>query len=272
MKRIFEAIKEEIAEAIFPSNIYCICCGSLIDRSRPYALCDVCIKKFHWITGRTCDKCGKALPDTYKGRLCYDCMRLDHSFDKGFSCLTYGLHEREVLLDHKYNGKGYLAAKFGDILYDRISCEDIAPDVIIPVPISAGREKTRGYNQSALMARQLSKRWGVAVDEGVLVMRKDTTLLRSLNPADRRLMLEGAFEVSGREKGGHKGDARGNEKPDPRIDGKCVLLIDDVYTTGATADTCAKVLKDAGAAVVYVLTLTSGGNRRPGEEDDRRIG
>lgn len=251
MKRIFETIKDGIAEAIFPSNIYCICCGSLIDKSRPYALCDLCVKKFHWITGRTCEKCGKALPDTYRGKLCYDCMRIDHVFEKGFSCLTYGLHEREVLLDLKYNGRGYLAAKFGDILYDRISCEDIHPDVIIPVPISAGRLKKRGYNQSALMARQLSKRWGVPIDEGTLVRRKDTMLLRSLNPADRRLALDGAFEVTA----------------NSRLAGKEVLLIDDIYTTGATVDICSSVLMDAGAAKVYVLTLASGGNRRPQQDE-----
>lgn len=251
MKNIIETIKEGFAEAIFPSNIYCICCGSLIDKSRPYALCDLCVKKFHWITGRTCEKCGKALPDTYRGRMCYDCMRIDHAFERGFSCLIYGLHEREVLLDLKYNGKGYLAAKFGDILYDRISCEDIHPDVIIPVPISAGRLKKRGYNQSALMARQLSKRWGVTIDEGILVRRRDTTLLRSLNPADRRLALDGAFEVI----------------TNSRLAGKEVLLIDDIYTTGATVDICSSVLMDAGAAKVYVLTLASGGNRRPHQDE-----
>ena len=248
MKRIFESIKERIIEAIFPSNIYCICCGSLIDKSRPYALCDICVKKFHWITGRTCEKCGKALPDTYRGRFCYDCMRIEHDFDKGFSCLTYGLHEREVLLDHKYNGKGYLAAKFGDILYDRISCEKITPDVIIPVPISAGRLKKRGYNQSALMAAQLSKHWGVPVNVDVLARKRETTLLRSLNPEERKLALEGAFKIKG----------NGN-----KLLGKCVLLIDDIYTTGATVDTCAAVLKAAGVEKVYVLTLMSGGNRRP---------
>lgn len=253
MKKIFETIKDEIAEAIFPSNIYCICCGSLIDKSRPYALCDLCIKRFHWITGRTCEICGKALPETYRGSRCYDCMRIEHRFEKGFSCLTYGLHEREVLLDHKYNGKGYLAAKFGDMLYDRITCENITPDVIIPVPISAGRMKKRGYNQSALMARRLSKRWGVPVDETVLVRQKDTKLLRSLNPADRRLALTGAFKVK--------------EALSDRLDGKIVLLVDDIYTTGATADTCADVLLGAGAAKVYLLTLASGGNRRPSDEE-----
>ena len=257
MKRIFETIKDGIAEAIFPSNIYCICCGSLIDRSRPYALCDLCVKKFHWITGRTCEKCGKALPDTYRGRFCYDCIRIDHVFEKGFSCLVYGLHEREVLLDFKYNGKGYYGAKFGDILYDRMACETIEPDVIIPVPISTGRMKKRGYNQSALMARRLAKRWGVPIDEGILIRQKDTQLLRSLNPADRRLALADAFAINA------KGTASGKQAIDERLKCKTVLLVDDIFTTGATVDTCSKVLLDAGAAKVYVLTLASGGNRRP---------
>lgn len=248
MKGILEKTKDVVCEAVFPSNIYCMCCGSLIDRSRPYALCDLCVKKFHWINGRTCDKCGKALPDTYRGRMCYDCMTFEHHFDKGYSCLTYGLHEREVLLDHKYNGKGYMAMKFGDILYDRISCENLSPDVIIPVPISAGRMKKRGYNQSALMARRLSRLWQVPVDEKALVRKKETQLLRSLNPADRRLALAGAFELS------LKGTAAVRDKE--------VMLIDDIYTTGATVDSCSKILKEAGASKVYVLTLASGGNRR----------
>ncbi len=262
MKKILKKMLSAFDEALFPSNIYCICCGSLIDKSRPYALCDLCIKKFHWITGRSCDKCGKALPDTYKGRLCYDCMRIDHAFEKGFSCLTYGLYEREVLLDFKYNGKSYYGAKFGDILYDRMACETIEPDVIIPVPISAKRMKKRGYNQSALMAAQLSKRWGVPMDDAILARRKDTQLLRSLNPADRRLALAEAFAVDA------KGAASGKHGEDERLRGKKVLLVDDIFTTGATVDTCAKVLLDSGADKVYVLTLASGGNRRPDIEED----
>lgn len=262
MMKGWKGLKSAIDEAIFPSNIYCICCGSLIDRSRPYALCDVCVKKFHWINGRTCEKCGKALPDTYRGRLCYDCMAHSHYFEKGFSCLTYGLYERKVLLEHKYSGKGYLANKFGDILYDRISCEDIRPDVIIPVPISRRRMKKRGYNQSSLMSRKLSKLWGIPVREDILIRRKETQLLRSLGPADRRLALEGAFCIAG------EAGESSRERYCRLIRNKTVLLVDDIYTTGATVDNCSKVLMDAGAAVVYVLTLASGGNRRPEEDDE----
>ena len=271
----------EIAEAIFPSNIYCVLCGSLIDKSRPYALCDECVRKMHWINGGTCDWCGKGLPDTYRGfgqdgrRLCYDCMTREHSFQRGWSCLTYGLHERELMMDIKYNGKGYIASKMGDIMYDRMEplieaalAEGMSPfDAVVPVPVSRKRLIRRGYNQSELMARQFLRRWkrrlrevGTAdpsnlcprLEKHVLVRSRETVMLRSLNPEERRLVLHDAFAV--------------NERMRHRIEEQNVLLIDDIYTTGATADACSKVLLEAGATAVYLLTLCSGGNRRPKEE------
>lgn len=256
MNNLLKKAAEVMEETVFPSNIYCICCGSLIDGSRAYSLCDECIGKFHWITGKSCEKCGKALPEAYRGRLCYDCMNTAHYFTKGYSCLTYGLHEREVLLDYKYNGKSYLAKKLGDMLYDRISCEDISVDIIIPVPISAGRERKRGYNQAALMSRRLSARWNVPWDGRVLLRKKETPLLRSLNPSDRRMALAGAFAVS--------------DTAAYKLTGKTILLIDDIYTTGATADVCSKTLLEAGARQVYFLSLASGGNRKPAELENRR--
>ena len=278
---------EEVTEAIFPSNIYCIVCGSLIDRSRTYSLCDECVTQMHWITGRTCSICGKALPDTYLGRdpdgrpVCYDCQMRAHDFTRGWSCLTYGLHEREVMMDIKYNGKGYIARKMGDVMFDRMETlieaalsEGMLPfDVVIPVPVSKKRLVKRGYNQSELMARQFVRRWKDFAREAetvtatgcdvarclcpvfethVLVRQKETTMLRSLNPEERRLALHDAFAVE--------------PALQHRIAGKNVLLIDDIYTTGATADACSRVLLDAGASAVYLLTLCSGGNRRPKED------
>lgn len=278
-------ISEEISEAVFPSNIYCILCGSLIDGSRPYALCDKCVQKMHWITGGTCDWCGKALPDTYRGvaadgrRLCYDCMERAHSFTRGWSCLSYGLHEREIMMDIKYNSKGYIARKMGDVLFDRMEplieaafSDGLAPfDIVVPVPVSQKRLLKRGYNQSELMARQFLRRWkqflresagADAVDGAdvvaalcpqleihLLIRQKETVMLRSLNPEERRLALADAFAV--------------NAALRERVTGKNVLLIDDIYTTGATADACSTVLLAAGAEAVYLLTLCSGGNHRP---------
>ena len=269
----------EIVEAIFPSNIYCVLCGSLIDRSRPYALCDECAQQMHWITGGTCDWCGKALHDTYRGfspdgrRLCYDCMTREHRFTRGWSCLTYGLHERELMMDIKYNSKGYIAGKMGDVIFDRMEpvleaalAEGIVPfDVVIPVPVGRDRLIRRGYNQSELMARQFLRRWRKylreaeiadefrpALETHLLERTRDTVMLRSLNPEERRLVLHDAFAV--------------NERLAHRIEGRNVLLIDDIYTTGATADACSKTLLEAGAEEVYLLTLCSGGNRSPKEE------
>lgn len=357
MKLRLRRILREIDEAVFPSSIYCVDCGALIDRSRVYSLCDECLGKFHWITGRTCEKCGKAMPDTSVGKLCYDCMQEEHFFRKGFSCLTYGLHERELMMDLKYAGKGYLARLFGDMMFDRMEVEitdglfappEAAPagdapvicerehekneldewergadlhsvtecgsdqhgaperdvdlhgtpehvriDLIVPVPVSDGRYRKRGYNQSAIMARQLASRWRDFVEEAaerpadgevedgecfftpsaavegssgaarlypapvcrsnLLYRTRETVMLRSLNPTERRMALQEAFAVREPEK--------------EKVAGRNVLLVDDIYTTGATADACAQALLKGGAKDVYLLTLASGGNRRP--EDDR---
>ena len=270
----FARLLHEVDEAVFPSNIYCVSCGALIDRSRSYSLCDDCIGRFHWITGRTCGSCGKAMPQTSKGRLCYDCMQEEHLFRRGFSCLTYGLHERELMMDLKYAGKGYLARIFGDMMFDRLEGEirsgQFSPgqariDLIVPVPVSKGRLRKRGYNQSAIMARQLARRWKECVSDAdaevlwpapvcrtrMLCRTRETQMLRSLNPTERRMALKDAFAVTPAEQ--------------PRLAGKTVLLVDDIYTTGATADACSQALLEGGAADVYLATLASGGNRRPGE-------
>lgn len=288
----------EVDEAVFPSNIYCLCCGSLIDESRLYSICDFCMERMHWITGPTCARCGKALrPRTggvadgsaaaadgsagsaavadgspgAGGRLCYDCLRSEHLFLRGFSCVTYGLHEREIMMDLKYGGMGYIAAKCGDMMFDRMEGEIrfglLSPgrhpvDLVVPVPVSEERLRRRGYNQSAWMARQLVRRWrAFAREEGeglpspvlldALERAKATKMLRSLSPAERALELRDAFRV--------KASLRG------RLAGKGILLIDDIYTTGATADACSRALLEEGASEVILLAWASGGNRRPTE-------
>ena len=255
MRKILRTLLTEVDEAVFPSSIYCVCCGALIDRTRTYSLCDTCMDRFHWITGRTCEKCGKAMPETSRGRLCYDCMQQEHFFRKGFSCLTYGLYERQLMMDLKYAGKGYLARIFGDVMYERMEWEELDPDLIVPVPVSEGRLQKRGYNQSLIMARRLAQRWrserehAPALWPRMLRRTRETRMLRSLNPTERRMALKGAFDVPPGLK--------------QTLEGRSVLLVDDIYTTGATADACSLALLEGGASEVFLLTLASGGNRRP---------
>lgn len=199
-------------------------------------------------------------------------MTRSHYFTRGWSCLSYGLHEREIMMDIKYSSKGYLARKMGDVLFDRMEVlidearqGGIKPfDVVIPVPVSKKRLVKRGYNQSELMARQFLRRWAESdrveasgstcpdLETHILIRSRETVMLRSLNPEERRLALKGAFAVESRLR--------------HRIEGRNVLLIDDIYTTGATADACSRTLLEAGASEVYLLTLCSGGNRKPKEE------
>ena len=96
---VFEKGFEKAMEWIYPSNIYCISCGSIIDNSRDYALCDSCMQRFHWLGEKTCQKCGKILSPDYRNPLCWDCRTFDHEFDRGFTCVQYGLYERGLLMD-----------------------------------------------------------------------------------------------------------------------------------------------------------------------------
>ena len=195
--------------------------------------------------------------------------------------MSYGLHEREVMMDIKYSGKGYLARKMGDVMFDRMEvlieeareCGLRPFDVVIPVPVNKKRLVKRGYNQSEIMARQFIRRWSAAeraegagrrdcistvprLETKVLIRQKETVMLRSLNPEERRLTLQDAFAV--------------NPALRYRIEGRNILLVDDIYTTGATADSCSRTLLEAGASEVYLLTLCSGGNRKPKGTETQR--
>lgn len=240
---------EKALDALFPSNIYCISCGNLIDRSRPYAICDHCAEKFHWLGKNTCAKCGKIVSKDYKHDLCYDCRQFDHIFEKGYTCVEYGLYERGLMMDYKYKGKAYIGRKLGDILYDRISLEALTIDFIVPVPMYKKKEQKRGYNQAALMAKQLGRRMGVPCIQELLVRTRDTIPMKGLGSLERQENLRGAFDISAVKQ--------------YDIKKKNILLIDDIYTTGSTADACSDVLCRAGAADIFLLSFAAGANRRP---------
>lgn len=251
VRTIVGTMAESLAEAIFPPSIYCIACGSIIDNSRHYSLCDSCIEKVQWIEGALCEKCGKVLGDRYRHNLCYDCRRAEHSFDRGFTCARYSLYERSLMMDYKYRNRAYIGRQLGDILYDRMKEEDISVDFIAAVPIHSSRKRIRGYNQAEIMAVQLSRRWGIPVKKNLLIRKKATKAMKGLSSYERRENVEGAFSLF--------------SDKESTIAGRNILLVDDIYTTGSTFDSCSRVLKRAGAGKVYVLTFAAGGNVPPGD-------
>jgi len=240
---------EKGLEILYPSNIHCLFCGSAIDNTRPYALCDTCMEKFHWLGDKTCGKCGKLLPDDYRHDLCYDCRAFPRAFEKGYTCVQYGLYERGLMMDYKYRGKSYIGRKLGDILYDRMALENFHADYIVPVPMHEKKQQKRGYNQAAIMAKRLARRMEAVYIGNLLARCRETKPMKGLGSFERQENLRGAFAVQ-----------RGNRYA---ITGKDILLVDDIYTTGSTMDQCSKILLEAGANQVFALSFAAGANLPP---------
>jgi len=153
---------------------------------------------------------------------------------------SYGSYEgslRKLIQLFKYNGMRPLASHFGKLLALALPREQQF-DLIVPMPMHWLRRWTRGYNQAALLAAQIARRWNAPV-RSVVRRRRATRPQAGLTNAKRRTNVAGAFRMR-----------RG-----VRLDGMRVLLVDDVLTTGATASACARVLKRAGARQVTVLAL-----------------
>jgi len=125
------------------------------------------------------------------------------------------------------------------LLHEYLEENPVPADILVPVPLSPRRRRVRGYNQSALLARELARRLGLPVDDKTLArVRSTASQAETANAEARKLNVKGAFQC--------KGGA---------LQGKEVLLLDDVATTGATLSACAQALRDAGAASVWALTF-----------------
>ncbi len=255
MKGILSAFGEGFLDLIYPSNIYCISCGNIIDDSRPYALCDVCVRSLKWANGRTCGRCGKILQEDYGPELCTDCISGEHVFEKGYTCVEYGPAERELILRFKYKDQAYLGRKMAEIMYDRIRAEEPGADLILPVPMFGRKERLRGYNQAAVLAASLAGLMGIPYDKKLLIRAVETEAMSRLGALGRRRNIREVFSIPCYKR--------------EKLAGKTVLLVDDIYTTGSTADACAAALLAAGASRICVFTFAAGANlARGGAEQD----
>jgi ComF family protein len=149
----------------------------------------------------------------------------------------YGAPLREAIHAFKYDGTPGLAEPLAPLLVDAWRSAALAADVIVPVPLHPRRRRERGYNQSELLARALSTACGVPVDANLLRRVRYTDQQALLKGAARKQNVQGAFAA----------EARANDK--------LIVMVDDVFTSGATLAACASVLRSAGAADVSALTL-----------------
>ena len=148
---------------------------------------------------------------------------------------------QEAIHRWKYRERLSLTAIFGEWMADALRRHwgDASPDFLIPVPLHRARLRERGFNQALLLARELSRRTGIPCGQRILLKGKPTLPQVNLSGSEREKGVRGAFQMTDR----------------GCLKGKSILLVDDVYTTGATVNECSKVLMSGGAGRVDVLTL-----------------
>ncbi|MDO4553169.1 MAG: ComF family protein [Bacillota bacterium] len=236
-------LKEGLLELLYPSNIYCICCGASIDDGQPYSLCGECMENIHWAADRVCRGCGRILTPHRTGELCGVCRERRFSFERGFSCVQYGIIEKEMLYRFKYREQAYYGEKLAQLMYERLWPEEPGPVAAVPVPMSPRRERQRGYNQAALLAKGVAARLGSPFYGDLLVRRRETAPMNRLGRTDR---AENVADVFALKRGGAE-----------LIKGKRILLVDDILTTGSTAEACSRALLAEGAGSVWLLTFAA---------------
>lgn len=197
---------------------------------------------------KQCLICGKLEQDTICSK-CYNTLKIEakveqyknKTFNKHLYIFKYEGKIRNLIIDYKFNDKPYLNELFAKIiLKNEKICRKIKKyDIIIPVPIHKKRKNERGYNQSELIARKLAKNLNVELVTDSLIKQKNTLPQSTLSKKQREENVKTVYKIQNRQK----------------IENKKIILLDDIYTTGATAEECSKILKQNGAKEILVLTI-----------------
>jgi ComF family protein len=213
-------------------------CSELSDGKTP--ICTACEAELPWL-GEQCQTC--ALPLSGSGLTCGQCLKQPPAFEQVAAPWLYSFPIDSLITRFKHSAKwpfGHLLAELlAHFLQHRFDEDLPRPDALIPVPLATKRLRQRGFNQAAMLARWLGARLDIACDESLLLRIQDTSAQQELNAEARKKNLRNAFALA----------------PSALIKNRHLALIDDVLTTGATAQALARLLMGAGAARVDVYCL-----------------
>ena len=230
----------DISDVFFPP--LCIACADVLPACRDKVLCRECRQNIYYINQSHCPVCGAIFPDSPAGdHLCGSCLENKPHYTFARAALAYEGIILDAIHQFKYgrnitNG-ALLAGLLADFNFPDMDWRKF--DLIIPVPLHIRRLRDRGFNQALILARTLGKKHGIDVDFSLLKRRKLTLTQTGLDKKERALNIKGAFVVA------HPA----------KLKEKNIILVDDVFTTGATINECAKTLKKAGAKQVAAITL-----------------
>jgi ComF family protein len=228
--------RDRLLDLLLPPR--CLACGTSVAATG--TLCAGCWRGLTFLGAPCCAGCCYPFDfDLGPGGLCGACLAAAPQFDRARAALRYDDASRSLILALKHGDRLHLAPPLAQWM-QRAGAELLGDaDLQLPVPLHWSRLFARRYNQAAVLAHVIAKTGGPAVAADCLIRRRRTPSQGNKNASARRRNVAGAFAV---------------KRPD-EVRGKRVVLIDDVLTTGATVEECARVLKRAGAARVDVLTL-----------------
>lgn len=238
IKAFLEYSRRTAADLLFPRR--CPVCGG-VAMPKGRLICPACLKQLSFVSSPACMKCGKEIGSRDQ-EYCTDCIRRKKSFTRGFALLNYDSRAAVSMAAVKYHNKReYLDfyARAAALRFEK-QFRQAGIQVIVAVPVHASRLKTRGFNQAAVLAEKLSAELGIPWEE-LLIRVKKTDPQKSLGSAERLKNLRGAFEA--------EQEAGKWER---------VLLVDDIYTTGSTAEICSRALLKTGVKQVFVFAVCIG--------------
>lgn len=233
--------KESLLSVLYPRR--CPVCHEIV-MPKGALICPSCLKRVPFVKEPVCLRCGKEIA-AKEIEYCYDCSRHARSFEQGFALTVYDDVMRDSIRLFKNGGRMEYADWYAQSLWEHYGKQltELHADALVPVPLHKSRFSRRGYNQAQLLAVRLGKRLGLPVWSRALVRRRKTAAQKYLTAGQRQQNLEEAF-------------APGKQP----VAGSTVILVDDIYTTGATAQACTKVLLSEGAGKVYVVSICIGEN------------
>lgn len=237
MHSLISSLCQGVLDLLFPPR--CQVCQEF--NSKP--LCDQCRQSIRMIQPPFCQGCGRPFDPLAQGApICSECRQGDFRFDGSRSAGRFEGNLREAIHALKYRGRTRLAQPLGELLahcWTQFAPEGAKVQLVIPVPLHVTRARERGFNQSELLARVVAQTHEVALNATTLQRVRRTRPQIELSRSERADNVRGAFAVC----------------DESAVKGQTVLLVDDMFTTGATLNECARALRHAGAERAYCLTL-----------------
>lgn len=226
---------KKIISTVFPTGYSCMNCGCEIFDTKTY-LCADCEKSLPFLKGNLCLHCNE--PITGSGKYCLHCKGKKFECGKIISPFEYDGIVKKFIVGLKYENKKYFADCLSTFMATSFLKELLPCDIVTCVPLCDKRFKERGYNQADILASQFANKINIEYNPNLLKRVKDTPTQTKLSQTDRKKNMIDAFKVVDKK----------------LVKDKIIVLVDDVYTTGATTSECAKKLNKAGAKCVYAVT------------------